>query len=98
MPGVTSWRYAPIADGQLRADGGDLPLRRRRELDLLDLVAAVDRREVALAARLRPLHRAAEPPRDRERERLLGIDVQLRAEAAADVGRDHAQLRLGDAR
>ena len=38
--------------------------------------------------------REARGLRDRE---LLGVDVELRAEAAADVGRDHAHLRLGDA-
>ena len=79
------------------ADRGDLPLRGRRQFDLLVLVAAVDRRDVSLAPRLGPLHRPPEPARDRERERLLGVDVELRAVAAADVGRDHAQLRLGDA-
>ena len=51
---------------------------------------------VALAALLDPLDRPAEPPRERERERLLGVDVELRAEPAADVGRDDAELRLRD--
>ena len=97
MPGVTSCRYAPMPTVSVARTAVILP----------SAVAAssiswiwsrpwiVD--DVALAARLRPLHGAAEPARDRERERLLGVDVQLRAEAAADVGRDHAQLRLGDA-
>ena len=40
--------------------------------------------------------RPREPRGLRQRE-LLGVDVDLRAEAAADVGRDHAHLRLGDA-
>ena len=63
---------------------------------LVDDVAAVDRRDVVLRTLLRPLHRAAEPLRERDRERLLRVDVQLRAEAAADVGGDDADLRLGD--
>ena len=54
------------------------------------------RRQVPLAPRLDPLDRPSDPPSERERERLLGVDVQLRAESAADVGRDHAELRLGD--
>ena len=32
--------------------------------------------------------------RERNREQLLRVDVELRAEAAADVGRDDAELRL----
>ena len=31
-------------------------------------------------------------------ERLLGVGLELRAEAAAHVGRDHAQLVLGRCR
>ena len=70
---------------------------RRRERQLVDDVASVDRRHVVLGALLGPLHRAAEPACERDGERLLGVDVELRAEAAADVGGDHADLRLGDA-
>ena len=77
------------------ADGGDRPLRGGRELDLLEDVAAVDRRVEPLRALLDPLHRPVQAPREREAERLLGVDVELRAEAAADVRRDHAQPRLG---
>ena len=49
---------------------------------------------VVLRALLRPLHRAAEPARERDGQQLLRVDVELRAEAAADVGRDDPQLRL----
>ena len=84
--------------GQLRADGADLPFRCCRELDLLDLVAAVDRRLIPLSPRLDPLDRTAELAREHERERFLRVDVELRPEAAADLGRDHAKLRLGNAR
>jgi hypothetical protein len=52
-------------------------------------------RLVVLAARLGPLDRAAELARDDEGEHLLGVDVELGAEAAADVGSDDAQLVLG---
>ena len=31
-----------------------------------------------------------------QHERLLAVGVELRAEAAADVGRDHAQVVLAD--
>jgi hypothetical protein len=53
---------------------------------------------VVLAARLGPLDRPAELAGDDQREDLLGVDVELGAEAAADVRGDDAQLVLGDAR
>ena len=81
---------------QLHAHAAQLPLLRRGELDVLDHAAAVDRGDVRLGPLLDPLHRRAELPRDREAERLLRVDVQLRAEAAADVGCDHAELPLGN--
>ena len=40
---------------------------------------------------------AAEPAGEGEAEHLLGVHVELRAEAAADGRGDHAQLVLGDA-
>ena len=50
----------------------------------------MDRRDHRLGAVLDPLDRRAdELGRLRDRE-LLGVAVELRAEAAADVGRDHA--------
>ena len=57
----------------------------------------MDRRRERLRALLDPLHREVQPSRDREAERLLGVDVELRAEAAADVRGDHAQPRLRNA-
>ena len=67
------------------------------DLDVLDLVAAVRGRLVVLAARLGPLDRPAELAGHDEGEHLLGVDVELGAEAAAHVGRDDAQLVLRDA-
>ena len=81
---------------QLHAHAAQLPLLRRGQLDVLDHAAAVDGGDVRLGTLLDPLHRRAELARDGEAERLLGVDVQLRAEAAADVGCDHAELGLGD--
>ena len=49
----------------------------------------------ALRALAGPLHRPAELARRPQADDLLGIDEDLRAEAAADIGRDHAQLVLG---
>ena len=64
----------------------------------MDVVAAVGGREHVLGAALGPLHRrAAEGLRDPDRDVLLGVGVEFRAEAAAHVGRDHAHLRLAGA-
>jgi hypothetical protein len=67
------------------------------ELDVLDDVPSVDGGLVVFAARLRPLDRFAEFAGDHEGNHLLGVDVQLGAEAAAHVGGDHADLVFGHA-
>ena len=97
MPGVTSCRYAPIAETSRTRTPVIVPVLGRGQLDLLDDVAAVDGRAERLRALLDPLDRPVQPPREREAERLLGVDVELGAEAAAHVGGDHAQPRLRDA-
>ena len=79
----------------VRPERRDLAVLRRRELERGHEVAAVDRRERVLGALLDPLHRRAEAAGERDGEQLLGVDVELGAEAAADVRGDHAQLRLG---
>ena len=48
-----------------------------------------------LAAVADPFHRPADALRRPQRHHLFGIDEDLGPEAAADVGRDHAQLMLG---
>jgi hypothetical protein len=91
MPGVEIRAHRR---GHVRAQRGDRPVLRRRELVRGDVVAPVDGGEVVLRALLDPLHRHAETPREGGGEELLGVDVQLGAEAAADVGSDHAHLGL----
>ena len=62
-----------------------------------DLVAAVRIAEQRFRARRHPFHRApADAARRPHHQRVLGIAAVLHAEAAADVGRDHAQLGLGN--
>ena len=56
MPGAAVERYAPMSDHDGGAQSEDLPVLCRGHLDVLDMVAAVRRRLVVLAARLRPLH------------------------------------------
>ena len=64
------------------------------EGDVVEHAATVGRRDVVLAPFLDPLHGTPQTLRQCERERLLGVHVELRAEPAADVGSDHAQVLL----
>ena len=82
---------------QVHVEAEDAPVRGSRQPQPLDLVTAVVHGHVALGPGLRPLHRAAELAREQQREHLFRGDLELRAEAAAHVRRDHPQLVLGDA-
>ena len=90
---------------EVRADVGDRAhaqaenraIALRRKLDVRDVVAPVDGREVTLAPLLGPLHRSPESLREESHEELLGVDLELAAEAAADLGCDHAHLVLSEA-
>ena len=53
--------------------------------------------EQRLRAGLGVLDRLVDPPADRPGDPLLGRDLELAAEPAADVGCDHPDLRLGHA-
>ena len=68
-----------------------------RELRGRDLVASMGVAEEGFGARRRPSDRpAAAATRGPQHQRVLGIAAALHAEAAADVGRDHAQLGFGN--
>jgi hypothetical protein len=82
----------PHVGDDLRVQGGDRPVAVGADADRGDLVAAVVGGEHVLRARLDPLHRAVELARERRERDLLAVDLQLAAEAAADVGRD-ARMR-----
>ena len=58
------------------------------------MIAAVRVGEERLGAVANPFHRPADALRRPQRHDFLGIDENLRAEAAADIGRDDAQLVL----
>ena len=84
---------AEIGDG-LRAQAGDLAFGVERHLGMGDVVAAVRVGEEGFGAIRIPLHRPVHLARRPEADDLFRIDEDLRAEAAADVRRDHAQLVL----
>ena len=67
---------------------------RKRHLRVAVVIAAVRICEEGFTSLRGPLHRPRERPRRPGDHALLGIDEDLRAEAAADVGRDHAQFVL----
>ena len=68
------------------------------EVDVADDVAAMSRGDERFGPILDPLDRNAQPLRDGGRDVLLGVDVDLRAEAAADFRGDRADLILAEAR
>ena len=74
---------------------GEVAVGIERQLGLGDVVAAMGVGEEALAALGGPLDRPAEPLGGEQADALLGVDEDLGAEAAADVGRDHPELVLG---
>ena len=78
-------------------EGGERAVALGADLDVVDLVAPVVGDHHALRARLDPLHRAPELARRPRAADLLGVDLQLGAEAAADLGGDHADPVLADA-
>ena len=59
------------------------------------MIAAVRVGEKRLRAIGDPFDRTADLPRRPQADHFLGIDENLRAEGAADIGRDHAQLVFG---
>ena len=77
---------------QLEAHGEHLAVASAADRDLLALRAAVAKGEHVLAAQLRPAHRALQLAGEPGDEHVLGRQTDLRAEAAADVRRDHAHL------
>src|SRR5258706_2759367 len=62
-----------------------------------DMVAALRVREERLVPARDPLHGPAQSPRRPDEQGLLRVVLALVAEAAADVARHHAQIRLRDA-
>ena len=85
---------AEIGDG-LDPEPRDLAVGVQRHLRVRDMVAAVAIGEESLRAIGHPFHRPADLARRPQADDLLRIDENLGAEAAADIGRDHAQLVLG---
>ncbi len=68
-----------------------------RELGMSEMIAALIVGDKTFRPARDPAHRTAQPPRGPGDDPLLGIELALVAEAAADVGRHHAQRALGDA-
>jgi hypothetical protein len=91
---VTDHGIGPAVARELGLYGGDRAVARDAEPRAVALIAIRRRGQEVLAARLDPFHRPAKPARRRRQQDVLGIDVPLGAEAAADVGRDHPHLLL----
>ena len=75
----------------------EMTLGVERELGMGEMVASLVVGEEAFRPRRDPADRTAQPPRRPGDERLLRVELALVAEAAAHIGRDHAQRALGHA-
>ena len=74
------------------AQRGDLAVLVHRHFGVGDVIAAMRVRQEGFGAIGRPLHGTIHLARRPDADRLFGVDEDLRAEAAADVGRDHTEL------
>ncbi len=83
--------------GEAHTDGGELAAGVGCQLDVLDLATALDAGDGVLGAGLVPAHRPAVLAGERDAQQLLGVHVELGAEATADRRCHDAQLVLGDA-
>ena len=79
---------------RLRADREDLAVLVERQLAVADEIAAGVVGHHAFGARRDPLHRAPQLARRPQHQHVVRERAALQAEAAADVGRDHAHLVL----
>ena len=84
---------AEIGDG-LDAKTENLAVGIEGHLGVGDMIAPVGVGEERLRAVGHPFHRPPDALGRPQRHDLFGVNENLRAEAAADVGRDHAQLVL----
>ena len=82
---------------EARVDAGDDAVLAEADLHLVALLAVVAARLEILAPALDPLHRASQAKRREGDQRLFRVRRALGAEAAADVGREHADLLGGHA-
>jgi len=93
---VAERRIRSVVAREARLDGGERAVAADAEARAVPLIAVGGGGEEVLAPRLDPLHGPAEPARDGRDQHLLGVRVALDAEAAADVGRQHAYARLAE--
>jgi hypothetical protein len=88
----------PHIRGGVHLERAEIAVGVHRQLGVGDVVTAVGVRHETLGALRGPLDRPPDLLRGQQADALLGVDVNFRAEAAADVRRDHVQLVLrGDA-
>ena len=82
--------------GDLEVEREDAAVLVHRGAGARDVLARVAGGEQVLGAVLAPAHRPPQRARQRRAGQLLAIERDLLSEAAADVGRDHRHLRLGE--
>ena len=87
----------PVVGDDVDPQAQDLAVAGGRDLAVHEVVAGEPGRHQVLGAVLHPLHRLAGDDRADHRADVARVDRHLVAEAAADVGRDHLDLVLGQA-
>ena len=85
---------ADIGEG-FHAERQDLAVLVERQRALVELVTAGRRSGEFLAALGAPFHGALQDLGRPHRDRFVGLNADLHAEAATDVAHDHAHLVLG---
>ncbi len=88
-------QVGPHVGEEMDAHRGHLARRVGSQLDVLDLTATVDCGHGVLAPVFGPRHGLLQAVRQREREDLLGVHVELGPEGPTNRGSDDPQLVLG---
>ena len=78
------------------ADGQDRTIASEGQLDPVDLLARMVRRDQVLETILDPGHRPPGPDRQEWHQEIFGVELASHAEAAANLRLDEVDTVLGD--
>ena len=87
----------PAIDNEIVAQREDMALVVKADFNLVQLIARMRRRRQVLVPVLEPAHRPPEPSRQKRDQQILGIDMTLDAETAADIESEAAHPRFREA-
>ena len=84
-------------DEEIVAQREDMAVIVKADLDIVQLVARMAGAQQMLLPLLDPAHRPPEQAGEKRDQQVFGVDMALAAEAAADIERQAAHPRLGQA-